>query len=114
MKRVAIPLVKDRLSEYFGKCSYYEIFEIDQKTIKSSKIGIPSHQDLTKIPDWVIEKGITDVIIHKMDKKVFSLLAETKINLFVGIPIDSPDAIIKGYMSGSLKSDAKIINEIIR
>jgi predicted Fe-Mo cluster-binding NifX family protein len=114
MKRVAIPLVEDRLSEYFGKCSYYEIFEIDHKTIKSSKIGILSHQDMNKIPDWVMEKGITDVIIHKMDKKIFSLLADTKINLFVGIPIDTPDTIIQRYLTGSLKSDTKIIGEIIQ
>lgn len=113
MKRVAIPLVEDRLSEYFGQCSYYEIFEIDHKIIKSSKIGIPAHRSTDSVPDWIAEKGITDVIIHKMDKRVFSMLAATKINLFVGIPIDSPDNIIQGYLSGILKSDTKIIKEII-
>jgi predicted Fe-Mo cluster-binding NifX family protein len=113
MKRVAIPLVEHRLSEYFGQCSYYEIFEIDHKTIKSSKVGKPAYKSSDSMPDWINEKGITDVIIHKIDKKVFSMLADTKINLFVGIPIDTPDSIIQGYLSGNLKSDTKIINEII-
>ena len=114
MNRVAIPLVDDRLSEYFGQCSHYEIFEIDNKTIKSSRIGIPTHPDMEKIPDWVIEKGITDIITHKMDKRIFSLFRDTKINLFVGIPIDSPAVLIQSYLNGSLKSDTRIIHEITK
>ncbi len=114
MRKIAIPLVENKLSEYFGHCSHYEIFEISNKTIQSSKVEFHSITEIEKIPDWIEQKGITDIITYKIDKKYIALFSNTKINLFVGVPMDSPDILIESYLNGTLKSDAKIINEITK
>ncbi len=114
MRRVAIPLMDDKLSEYFGQCSHYEIFEIDNKTIKSSKVEFHSIKEIEEIPDWVVKKGITDVIAYKMDKKFIALFSNTKINLFVGVPMDTAASLIDSYLNGTLRSDAKIIHELTK
>ena len=114
MRKVAIPLMDNKLSEYFGQCSHYEVFEIDNKTIKSSKVEFHSVKELEKIPDWVIKKGITDVIAYKMDKKFITLFGNTKINLFVGVQMDTAASLIESYLDGTLKSDAKIIHELTK
>jgi len=112
MKQVAIPVVQGRLSEYFGQCSHYEIFEIKGKKIQSNKIEVPPDKELAKLPVWASQQGITDIIAYKVDKKIISMFSSYKINLFVGIPINTPQNLIEDYVNGILKSDDKIINEI--
>jgi len=113
MKRVAVPVVKGQLSEYFGQCNHYEIFEIDEGNVKSEEIEIPPKEDITKLPEWAASEGITDIIAYKIDKRIITLFAPFRINLFVGIPISSPRNLIVDYINGKLKSDEKIISEIM-
>ncbi len=113
MRRVAIPVVKGKLSENFGQCNHYEIFAIDGDVVESEEIEIPPEEDITKLPEWAISKGITDIITYKIDKHIINLFAPLKINLFIGIPIDSPGNLTKDYINGILKSNETIISKII-
>ncbi|MBN2214705.1 MAG: hypothetical protein JW723_10710 [Bacteroidales bacterium] len=112
MKKVAIPVVQGRLSEYFGQCNHYEIFEIAGKKIKSNAIEVPPYKELVRLPEWAAQQGITDIIAYKVDKKIISLFSSHKINLFVGIAINTPQNLIEDYLSGSLRSDERIIQEL--
>lgn len=114
MKRIAVPIVKGKLSEYFGQCSYYEIFEICKGEIKSERIEVIHHPRVNDIPAWASGLGITDVISHKVDRRIIAMFSEYKINLYVGIRVDDPDKLIEDLLSGNLKSDEKILKGIIR
>jgi predicted Fe-Mo cluster-binding NifX family protein len=114
MKRVAIPVVNGHLSEYFGQCNHYEIFSIDDNTIKSEAVEIPPKSDILKLPEWAAGEGITDIITYKIDKQIMGLFSPYRINLFVGIPIESPRNLIDDYLNGRLKSDEAIIAEIMK
>jgi predicted Fe-Mo cluster-binding NifX family protein len=114
MKRIAIPVVKSRLSEYFGQCDHYKIFEIDGSNIKNEKIKNPPKDDLVGLPEWAANEGITDIITYKVDKRIINLFSQVRINLYVGIPINIPPRkLIKDYIRGKLISDEKIIAEIM-
>ncbi|HDR50794.1 MAG TPA: hypothetical protein ENN90_04110 [Mariniphaga anaerophila] len=113
MKRVAIPVTNGQLSEYFEQCDYYEIFHIGSENTQIEKMENPHGGDITKLPEWVAGIGITDIITYKIDKHIINLFTSYRINLFVGIPVNSPHNLIKDYMNGKLISDQKIINEII-
>lgn len=113
MKRVAIPVTNGRLSEYFGECSEYEVFEMDNASIRKMVLQIPDNRDITTLPDWAARKGITDIITYKVDKRILSLFIKNKINFFIGVPVDEAENIINDYRDGSLKSDDKIIREIM-
>lgn len=41
MKRIAISVINGKLSEYFGQCNYYKIFEIKRTQIVSRLIKAP-------------------------------------------------------------------------
>jgi len=112
MKRIAIPVFKDQLSEFFGECSYYEIFEIDHKVLNKKRIGLPIGFNVTDIPAWLEKNGITDVIAYKVNRNIISLFASKKINLFIGIPLQYPEKLIDDYIHGKLESDKKIIAEL--
>jgi len=112
MKRVAIPIVNNQLSENFGECNYYTIFEIDKK-IKSAKTTLlPDSITLQELPSWLKKEGVTDVVTYKVNRLIINLFVAEKINLFLGIAIDTPEKIIDDYMQGKLVSDGKIILEL--
>ena len=41
MKRIAIPVHNGKLSEYFGRCSYYKIYEVDGKSVVERELELP-------------------------------------------------------------------------
>ena len=112
MKRVAIPVAKEMLSENFGQCNYYRIYDIEAGTILCNSVEVPPQQDMMNLPLWAVQLGITDVIVHKIDKKIITLFAVNKINLFVGVAVNLPEILIEDYMNGNLKSSEEIIKEI--
>lgn len=112
MKRVAIPVVNDKLSEYFGQCNHYVIFDIDKNKIINKKIVVPPDKHISSIPKWAAENYITDIITYKIEKKIISLFCKNKVNLFVGVPINTPQILIEEYLCGRLSSDENIIYEI--
>lgn len=113
MKRIAVPVSKGQLSEHFGQCNHYEIFDIYDGNVKSEEIEISPDKNVEDLPEWAASKGFTDIIAHKIDKRIINLFIPYRINLFVGIPINSPPNLIKDYINGNLKSDERIISEII-
>lgn len=113
MQRIAIPILNGKLSESFGQCSHYEIFEIDNKQIKSNVVKIPNVKNISELPEWASKQGISDIITYKIDKQIINLFIKLKINLFVGIPIKATHVLIEDYLNGNLKSDSNIISNII-
>lgn len=112
MRRVAIPISKNELSEFFGECNYYEIFEIDKKVINRKLVEIPLGMDISELPKWLKTQGVSDVIAYKVKKEIITLFASNKVNLFVGITKKSPQNLINDYLQGKLESDKNIIEEI--
>lgn len=114
MKRVAIPIVDNKLSEYFGSCSYYEIFDIENGQVNKRQTIIPPIKEIQKLPEWISHEKITDVIVYRVNEQIISMFSQHKINLFVGIPMNNSDEIIEEYLTGNLKSNNKIISEILQ
>src|SRR5665811_1240660 len=82
--------IRDRdnlLSEVFGDCSGYVIYDINKKSVVNTKQEIPPLKSVAALLDWVKEWGITDLIVHRIDKSLVSFFSDTKINLFIGVPI---------------------------
>jgi len=113
MKKIAIPLVGGYLSEYFGQCESYEIFIVEGESFSSESLEVPPREDIEALPEWAASMGITDIIAYKIDKRILNLFTPYRINLFIGIPIAKPEAILAEYVSGRLKSDKHIINELM-
>jgi len=112
MRKIAIPVVNNTLSEYFGNCQNYVVFEIVDEHIVNKSVEVPPNKDIELLPAWIASQKITDVVTYKVDKRIISLFTQKKINLFVGIRVNSPLKIIDDYLNGTLKSDIDIIKEI--
>lgn len=110
MSRVAIPVLNKVLSTNFNKCGYYDIYEIDQKRIISHKQEKLCHKSSNELNMWIYEKGITDLIVHGIDKSSVDYFADTKVNLFIGVNINEPNKLIEDYLKGTLQSNTKVIH----
>lgn len=109
MVKVAIPVTGDLLSENFGDCAYYEIYEIDDKEVVSKKKDVSPKKRMSELSKWAEASGITDVIVHGIDNPSVNYFSTTKINLFVGVTINEPELLIEEYLKGTLQSDAQNI-----
>jgi len=111
MIKIAIPITENILSERFGKCSHYIVYEIEKKTIVNKKNIVPPINDIDKLATWAESTGITDVIVNYISKYYLEYFSNTKINLFVGVKQDTPEQLIERYLNGTLKSDAHIFEK---
>lgn len=110
MSKVAIPVLNEVLSNSFNNCGYYDIYEIDQKKIISQKREKLCHKTSHDLNIWVADKGITDLIVHGIDKSSVDYFADTKVNLFVGVSINEPAKLIEDYLKGTLQSNTKVLH----
>ena len=104
--KIAIPVTGNILSERFGECSHYIVFEIENKTIVSKKTEVPPIKSIEKLASWAKDSGITDVIVNNISSNYLNYFSDTKINLFVGVKPNNPELLIEEYLNGTLQSDA--------
>ncbi|HBH47660.1 MAG TPA: hypothetical protein DDX98_03425 [Bacteroidales bacterium] len=114
MKRIAIPIKEGRLSEYFGQCDFCQIFDINKGMVEETTAVFLGEENSELLPEWASSLGITDIVTNKIRKQIIGLFTSCKINLFVGIEIQSPEAIINDYLDGRLRSNQEIISEITK
>ena len=104
--KIAIPVTGDLLSDKFGECSHYIIYEIINKKIVSKKSEVPPIKTVDKLANWAEGAGITDVIVNNINSCYLNYFSDTKINLFVGVKQNAPEILIEEYLNGTLQSDA--------
>lgn len=113
MKRIAIPVSHNKLSNYFGNCNSYKIFEIKEEQVFNEYDIVRNEENIENLPEILFNQNITDIVSHKIDKRIISEFSKYKIHLYVGIQRENPELIIQKYLQGSLISDVNIIKEII-
>ena len=112
MKKVAIPIANEKISEYLCRCSHIEFYDVETKITRMTKSDAPVLNSASDVRLWLETNQITDVILHRAKKELIETLASARINLFVGVPMADAKQIIEAYRCGKLESDKKIISEI--
>jgi predicted Fe-Mo cluster-binding NifX family protein len=111
MSRIAIPVKDDLLSRSFNTCTYFLIYDIRGKKVVGKKINFHPDDFKASIADWSDRYEISDVIVHYIDETSLEMLSASKINIFIGIQVNTPDRLIEDFLAGTLKSDTHNIFE---
>ena len=108
MKIIALPVNEDKLSPHFGLSSHFKFYwEENGKIIKEGLFPAPVQlPDL--IPNWLIEKGVTDVIAAGIGLKPIEILNQHKINVFVGVKVKDPKVLVEEYLDGILETNGNL------
>lgn len=112
MKKVAIPIANNKISEYLCECSHFLFYDTESKSTEFSKNNTLNFGNADEVRLWLKDNEITDIILHRIRKELIGIFTSEKINLFIGVPEDSAEQIIQTYRCGKLESDKNIIKEI--
>ena len=85
MTKIAIPSDNGLVSEHFGYCSQFIIFEIDQnKILKKTIVDNPGHKP-GSLPPFLHEKGVNQVLAGGMGSRAIDLFQQVGIDVTTGV-----------------------------
>jgi ATP-binding protein involved in chromosome partitioning len=108
--RIALPMAQGTLCMHFGHCEQFALVDVDEakKTILSTKYVTPPPHEPGLFPRWLREQGANMIIAGGMGQRAQGLFTEQKITVLAGAPAESPEALVKAYLAGTLKTGANV------
>jgi len=103
--KIAVPVLGGRLSPHFGHCDTFSLIDVDDSTkalIATEQIEAPAHEP-GLLPRWLGERGVTVIIAGGMGGRAQALFGERGIEVVVGAPSDTPEAVVAAYLNGTLE-----------
>ena len=108
--RIAVPVAQNKLSQHFGHCDQFAIFDIDdklKKIINRNDITAPSHAPGV-LPQWLHENNVNIVIAGGMGQRAQQLFAQNDIKVVIGATSSSPEEIVSSYLGDTLETGDNI------
>ena len=102
--RIAIPLVRGKLSLHFGHCDQFAVFEVDgdsKKVISRNDKTPPGHAPGV-LPQWLGDIGVDVIIAGGMGQRAQQLFAQNGIEVVIGAQTSTPEGLVSAYLQDSL------------
>lgn len=110
MMKIAIASESKRVTEHFGHCEGFMIFDTDNgQVIKSETIANPGHRP-GFLPNFLADNGVNVIISGGMGGSAIEIFNERNVEVVVGASGDGKAA-VEAYLQGSLKSTGSICHE---
>ncbi len=108
--KIAVAAENGKVSEHFGHCEGFTIYEAVGTEIKNEAfVQNPGHQP-GFLPVFLKEKGTDVIIAGGMGQMAQTLFSQQGITVVVGASGDCEQA-AKGYLEGTLKSSESVCRE---
>ncbi len=108
--KIAIATDKGMVTQHFGHCEHFNIYEIEGKEIKSSeKVPNPGHRP-GFLPVFLDEQGVNVIISGGMGGGAVEIFNEKNIEVIIGVEGDL-DSTMKAYLNGELKSTGSVCHD---
>ena len=104
--RIAIPMAGGKLAMHFGHCESFALIDVDPATraIQSKEqLPAPDHEP-GLLPRWLAEHGAQTIIAGGMGSRAQGLFTENGIQVVVGAPSETAEALVAAYLEGTLKA----------
>ena len=104
--RIAIPLANGRLAQHFGHCAAFALLDVDldrREILTRQDVPAPDHQP-GLLPPWLAERGANIILAGGMGSRAQQLFAHHGIQVIVGVPSETPEALVTAWMAGTLVS----------
>ncbi len=103
-QKIAIPLTNNQLCSHFGKVEFFKIFEIENNSIITTSMIIAPPHEHGKLPQWIADQGITNIISGGIGQKAIALLHEHNITLIYGVEPNEPEILVQKFLENKLES----------
>ncbi|MGV8039223.1 MAG: iron-sulfur cluster carrier protein MrpORP [Thermoanaerobaculaceae bacterium] len=108
--RIAIPLADGRLAQHFGHCAAFALLDVDldrREILARRDVPAPDHQP-GLLPPWLAERGANIILAGGMGSRAQQLFAHHGIQVIVGVPSETPEALVTAWMAGTLVSGENV------
>jgi C_GCAxxG_C_C family probable redox protein len=110
MMKVAVASENGMVTEHFGHCEGFMIFDIENNQIlKSKTIANPGHRP-GFLPNFLADRGVNVIISGGMGGGAVEIFNERNVEVVVGAKGDA-EAAVEAYLQGSLKSTGSVCHE---
>jgi len=108
--RIAIPLVRGKLSLHFGHCDQFAIYDIDDKTSRviNREDATPPGHEPGVLPRWLHENNVSVIIAGGMGQRAQQLFVQNDIKVVVGASDGSPEELVSAYLENTLQTGDNI------
>jgi predicted Fe-Mo cluster-binding NifX family protein len=111
MSKVALPIENGRLCSLFEEANQFRVFTTeDRKTIDEKLLTVPQHQS-GHVPFWLYKYGVTDVFVNRISHESIHKFNRLKINVFVGVKLQSPEVLIEEHLCGALETNGSFVDK---
>jgi predicted Fe-Mo cluster-binding NifX family protein len=101
--KIAVATEKEMVTEHFGHCQGFMIFDTEKKGIvRSEMVPNPGHKP-GFLPRFLADLGVDTIISGGMGSAAVELFNGNNIEVIVGIE-GSAQAAVESYLEGNLKS----------
>ncbi len=98
----AVPVSGGKLCSHFGHCDQFALVETEDGKVKDTSMLTPPPHEPGVLPKWLHEQGANVIIAGGMGARAQDLFDQNGIKVITGAPVDSPEILIKQYLSDSL------------
>ena len=110
MTKIAVASENEMVTEHFGHCINFNIFEAeDKKIVRSNSIQNPGHKP-GFLPNFLNDMGVNVIISGGMGAGAIDIFNEKNIEVVVGAS-GKADAAANAYLEGTLKSTGSVCHE---
>ena len=110
MIRIAVASDNGMVTEHFGHCEGFMIFDAENnKIVKCETIANPGHKP-GFLPNFLADRGVNVIISGGMGGGAIDIFNERNIEVIVGARGDAKAA-VEAYLQGSLKSTGSVCHE---
>jgi predicted Fe-Mo cluster-binding NifX family protein len=108
--KIAVASERDMVTEHFGHCTNFNIYESDKNIITNSKsVSNPGHKP-GFLPNFLNDMGVNVIISGGMGGGAVDIFNEKGIEVITGARGDAKTA-AEQYLQGSLKSTGSVCHE---
>ena len=101
-KMLVVPVSDGKLSSHFGHCEQFAFIETQNGKIVKTEIRNPPAHEPGVLPRWLQEQGADVAIVGGMGENAQQLLRSNGIEVIMGAPKDSPEALANQYLTNTL------------
>jgi C_GCAxxG_C_C family probable redox protein len=110
MMKIAVASENDMVTEHFGHCANFNIFEVkDNQIVKFESIPNPGHRP-GFLPNFLNDMGVNVIISGGMGSGAIDIFNEKGIEVIVGAS-GNAKAAVEAYLQGTLKSTGSVCHE---
>lgn len=110
MMRIAVASDKGMVTEHFGHCESFEIFDAENKQIvKNESVANPGHKP-GFLPNFLADRGVNVIISGGMGGGAVDIFNERDVEVVIGTK-GKAKAAAEAYLQGSLESTGSICHK---